>query len=191
MLKPKNSNQNWVLQGQISPWRWTFSSLVGITRSKGCWLRVIERSSNILLITFLGHSVHLIQCKKTSCQHFCSGLFLSKFQKGFDRVTSMTKIASFYIFGHPQQKTMCVVLFQKPTVDYLLFCFVLDDRCTRKAKAQPTKAAFIIFPLKRMSLNVGLWKESVYSERIAEANEDSLSIVEERDEWQEALWGAV
>ena len=42
-----------------------------------------------------------------------------------------------------------------------------------------------------MSLNVGLWKESVYSERIAEANEDSLSIVEERDEWQEALWGAV
>ena len=106
MLKPKNSNQNWVLQGQISPWRWTFSSLVGITRSKGCWLRVIERSSNILLITFLGHSVHLIQCKKTSCQHFCSGLFLSKFQKGFDRVTSMTKIASFYILGQPRQNIM-------------------------------------------------------------------------------------
>ena len=53
------------------------------------------------------------------------------------------------------------------------------------------QAAFTIFPLKRMSLNVGLWKESVYSERIAEANEDSLSIVEERDEWQEALWVAV
>ena len=86
---------------------------------------------------------------------------------------------------------MCVVLFQKTTVDYILFRFVLDDRCTRKAKAQPTKAAFIIFPLKRMSLNVGLWKESVYSERIAEANEDSLSIVEEGDEWQEALWAAV
>ena len=109
MLKPKNSKQNWVLQGQISPWRWTFSSLVGITSSKGCRLLVIERSSNILLITFLGHSVHLIQCRKTSCQHFCSGLFLSKFQKGFDRVTSMTKIATFYIFGHPRQNIMTAV----------------------------------------------------------------------------------
>ena len=87
--------------------------------------------------------------------------------------------------------TQFVLYLQKATVDHLLFRFVLDDRCTRKAKAQPTKAAFIIFSLKRMSLNVSLWKESVYSERIAEANEDSLSIVEERDEWQEALWAAV
>ena len=90
-----------------------------------------------------------------------------------------------------ERYTICVVLFQKATVDHLLFRFVLDDRCTRKAKVQPMKAVFIIFLLKRMSLNVGLWKESVYSERIAEANEDSLSIVEERDEWQEALWAAV
>ena len=87
--------------------------------------------------------------------------------------------------------TQFVLYLQKAMVDHLLFRFVLDDRCTRKAKVQPMKAVFIIFLLKRMSLNVGLWKESVYSERIAEANEDSLSIVEERDEWQEALWAAV
>ena len=35
-----------------------------------------------------------------------------------------------------ERYTICVVLFQKATVDHLLFRFVLDDRCTRKAKAR-------------------------------------------------------